>query len=246
MRRGMTDGRAADQPDHRTMTAQPPRSDFTLARRVMVDGQLRVTKVTDPRVLDAMGMLPRESFVPAGVADLAYIDADLAIAPGRFLLKPLVLARLIQLAAARQGETALVVGAGSGYGAAVLAACGVQVIALEDDGALLALARAALATQSLAALAGNITLQQGPLAEGFAAHAPYDLVLIEGAVRAIPERLARQVAANGRLVTVLAPADGGSTAAIAEPSAGGLAVRPAFDATAPLLPSLLPATAFAF
>jgi protein-L-isoaspartate(D-aspartate) O-methyltransferase len=91
-----------------------------------------------------------------------------------------------------------------------------------------------------------VTFEVGGLAEGWAARAPYDLVVIEGAVRAIPERLARQVAATGRLVTVIAPAAGGSYAAIAEPSAGGLAVRPAFDATAPLLPALRPAPAFAF
>ncbi len=211
--------------------------DFTRARNVMVDGQLRPTNVTDTRVLDAMRTLPRERFVPASVAAFAYIDDDLEIAPRRFLLKPLVLARLIQLAAPVQGETALIVGAGSGYGAAVLAACGVQVIALEEDSALLELARAAGA---------GVTLQQGPLAAGWAERAPYDLVLIEGAVRAIPERLARQVAATGRLVTVMAPLGRGSYAAIAEPSAGGLAVRAAFGASAHVLPGLMPVAGFAF
>jgi protein-L-isoaspartate(D-aspartate) O-methyltransferase len=212
--------------------------DFAGARRMMVDGQLRPTNVTDTRVLDAMRTLPRERFVPASVAAFAYIDDDLEIAPRRFLLKPLVLARLIQLAAPVQDETALIVGAGSGYGAAVLAACGVQVIALEEDAALLELARACVPA--------GVTLQAGALAEGWAERAPYDLVLIEGAVRAIPERLARQVAATGRLVTVIAPAGKGSYAAIAEPSAGGLAVRAAFGAAAPLLPGLLPAPSFAF
>jgi protein-L-isoaspartate(D-aspartate) O-methyltransferase len=205
----------------------------------MVDGQLRPTKVRDERVLDAMRTLPRETFVPAALADLAYIDDDLEIAPGRFLLKPLVLARLIQLADPRAGETTLVVGAASGYGACVLAACGAQIIALEDDPALLALARAA-------AMPPEVTIQEGPLADGWAAHAPYDLVVIEGAVRAIPERIARQVAATGRLVTVIAPPRRASFAALAEPSAGGLAVRPAFDAAAKLLPSLVPAASFAF
>ncbi len=215
--------------------------DFTRARDLMVDGQLRPTNVNDQRVLDAMRTLPREKFVPPRLATIAYIDDCLELAPGRFMLKPMVLARLIQLAAPVAGETALVVGAGSGYGAAVLAACGAQVIALEEDAALVALGRAALAEH-----AAGVTFEVGGLAEGWAARAPYDLVVIEGAVRAIPERLARQVAATGRLVTVIAPAAGGSYAAIAEPSAGGLAVRPAFDATAPLLPALRPAPAFAF
>jgi protein-L-isoaspartate(D-aspartate) O-methyltransferase len=92
-----------------------------------------------------MRTLPREKFVPPRLATIAYIDDCLELAPGRFMLKPMVLARLIQLAAPVAGETALVVGAGSGYGAAVLAACGAQVIALEEDAALVALGRAALA-----------------------------------------------------------------------------------------------------
>jgi protein-L-isoaspartate(D-aspartate) O-methyltransferase len=221
------------------MTAHRPPLDYARARGLMVDGQLRPTKVRDERVLGAMRTLLRESFVPAALADMAYIDDDLEIAPGRFLLKPLVLARLIQLAAPRAGETALVVGAASGYGASVLAACGAHIIALEEDPALLALARTAVT-------APEVTLQQGPLADGWAAHAPYDLVVIEGAVRAIPERIARQVAATGRLVAIIAPPGRGSFAALAEPSAGGLAVRPAFDAAAKLLPSLVPAKTFAF
>jgi protein-L-isoaspartate(D-aspartate) O-methyltransferase len=215
--------------------------DFTRARNMMVDGQLRPTNVNDQRVLDAMRALPRERFVPPPLAGMAYIDGNLEIAPGRFMLKPLVLARLIQLAAPVLGETALVVGAGSGYGAAVLAACGAHVIALEEDAALVDLGRAVLAETG-----AGVTLEAGSLAEGWPARAPYDLVVIEGAVRAIPERLARQVAATGRLVTVVAPAAGGSYAVIAEPSAGGLAMRPAFDATAPLLPALRPVPSFAF
>jgi protein-L-isoaspartate(D-aspartate) O-methyltransferase len=243
LRRGVGNGRAFseldDMPDD--MMANAGGIDFTRARNMMVDGQLRPTRVIDTRVLDAMRRLPRERFVPASVSDFAYIDDDLEIAPRRFLLKPLVLARMIQLAAPVQGETALIVGAGSGYGAAVLAACGVQVIALEEEAALLDLARVALA-----GIEAGVTLQAGELAAGWAERAPYDLVLIEGAVRAIPERLARQVAATGRLVTVIAPAGQGSYAAIAEPSAGGLAVRAAFGAAAPLLPELLPAPSFAF
>jgi protein-L-isoaspartate(D-aspartate) O-methyltransferase len=215
--------------------------DFALARDLMVDGQLRPSKVTDPRILEAMRSLHRESFVPRALAPLAYIDDDLEVAPGRFLLKPLVQARLFQLAAPVKGEAALIVGAGCGYGAALLAACGANVVALEQDTALLALARAALLHGTEA-----VTLQEGPLAEGWPARAPYDLVVIEGAVRAIPERIARQVAATGRLVTIIAPAGGGSYAVIAEPSAGGLALRPAFDAAAPLLRELVPAPSFAF
>jgi protein-L-isoaspartate(D-aspartate) O-methyltransferase len=210
----------------------------------MVDGQLRPTKVHDRRILDAMRRLPRENFVPPALAALAYIDEDVRLGGGRVLLKPLVLARLLQLARPHAGETALIVGAGSGYGAAVLAACGVHVTALEEDAALLALARHA---QGLGACGlADVSFVEGALARGYAAAAPYDLVVIEGGVRAVPPLIGGQVAATGRLVAIVAPQGGASVAVLAEPSIGGLRAQPAFDAVAPLLPGLLPAPGFVF
>ncbi|MEJ0049040.1 MAG: protein-L-isoaspartate O-methyltransferase [Rhodospirillales bacterium] len=217
-----------------------PAPDYQVARHFMVDGQLRPSKVTDPRVIAAMRALPRENFVPPAMAPLAYIDGDVRLTPTRSMMKPLVLARLVQLAAPRAGEMALVVGAGSGYGAAILAACGAQVTALEEDSAL-----CELAGRALRGVAG-VTLVHGPLAEGWPAAAPYDLIVIEGSVHAVPERIGRQVAQTGRLVTVVAQEAGRSAAVLAEPSVGGLAVRPMFDAVAPKLPSLWPAPSFAF
>jgi protein-L-isoaspartate(D-aspartate) O-methyltransferase len=220
-----------------------PSSTSEAARDVMVDGQLRPTNVTNQLVLDAMRALPREVFLPEALRNLAYIDDCLKLTPGRAMMTPLTLARLIQLASPLPGETALVVGAGAGYGAAVLAACGVQVTALEQDETLLGLSR-----QAAAHVVSNppVTWVTGKLADGVPDRAPYDLILIEGAVRAIPDRIARQVAQNGRLVTVLWPLRGVGVAVIAEPSTDGLCERRAFDAAAPLLPELLPAAAFAF
>ncbi len=212
--------------------------DARLARNLMVDGQLRPSKVNDRRILDAMRTLPREAYVPAPAAALAYIDDDIQLGGGRVLLKPLVLARLVQLARPRAGEAALVVGAGCGYGSAILAACGVHVTALEEEEALLELAR-----RNPSPL---VTLVQGRLALGHPDGAPYDLVVIEGAVRDIPDAIGRQVSANGRLVTVLSPAGGTSVGVLAEPSTGGLRAQAAFDAAAPLLPSLAPAPGFVF
>jgi protein-L-isoaspartate(D-aspartate) O-methyltransferase len=214
--------------------------DAALARNLMVDGQLRPSRVSDRRILDAMRSLPREAFLPAHLAALAYIDEDVPLGGGRVLLKPLVLARLLQLARPRAGEAALLVGCGSGYGAAILALCGVQVTALEEDPALLALARRAKLDGAA------ITLVDGKLADGVPGAAPFDLVVIEGAVRAIPEAIGRQVSANGRLVTILAPAGSGGVAVLAEPSIGGLRAQAEFDATAPLLPGLAPAPGFTF
>ncbi len=214
-------------------------ADTMLARNLMVDGQLRPSKVTDRRILDAMRSLPREAFAPAGVAALAYIDQDLPLGGGRVMLKPLVIARLLQLAAPRAGETVLVVGSGTGYGAAILAACGAQVTALEEDAALLGHARRLAAHPA-------ISFVQGRLAEGWAASAPYDLVVIEGAVPSIPEAIGNQVAAGGRLVTIIVAGGAAGYAAIAEPTTGGLRAQPAFDASAPLLPGLAPAPGFTF
>jgi protein-L-isoaspartate(D-aspartate) O-methyltransferase len=215
-------------------------ADFGLARNLMVDGQLRPNKVADRRIIDAMRSLPRETFVPPQIANLAYIDQELAVGAGRSMLTPLVIARLLQLARPRAGETALVVGCGTGYGAAILAACGVLVTALEQEPALIAIARRSLGEHT------SIVLVEGPLAEGYAANAPYDLVVIEGAVAAIPEIVGRQVAASGRLVTIIKENGVAGYAALAEPTTGGLRAQAAFDANAPLLPGLAPAKSFTF
>ena len=237
--------------------------DFTTARQLMVDGQLRPTKVNDPRVLEAMRRLPRERFLPPAAASLAYIDEDVPLPGGRALMEPLVLARLIQLAAPRAGERALVIGAGTGYGAAVLAATGASVVALEEDKTLLALARGALA-----ALAPSVVLAEGPLAAGWPSGAPWDLIFIEGAVPAVPAAIAEQLRAEaGRLVTVLAPSGlapsglapsglaapgsasaghGIGRAVLAERTPAGLAMRPAFDCATPMLPAFRPAPSFVF
>ncbi len=218
-------------------------ADYALARNLMVDGQLRPTRVNDTRILDIMRTLPREAYLPAALAGLAYIDDDVKLGHGRVLLKPLVIARLIQLARPRAGEAALLVGSGAGYGAAILAACGVHVTALEEDPALLALARAA---PGVPGAAGSVTLVEGKLAEGHAAGAPYDLVLIEGAVQEIPDVIGRQVGEHGRLVAIVCPPGGTGVGVLAEPSVGGLRAHAEFDAAAPLLPGLLPAPGFSF
>ena len=223
-----------------------PKLDAERARHLMVDGQLRPNKVTDRRILDAMRTLPREIFVPPAQASLAYIDDAVKLGGGRFLTKPLVIARLIQLARPQAGESVLVVGSATGYAAAILAICGLQVIALEQNPDLIALARTAWRSIEAMEGSGTATFIEGRLTEGHAEAAPYDLVFIDGAVCEIPPVLGRQVAATGRLVTVMAPQGSTSIAVLAEPSTGGLRAQPAFDANTPLLPELLPAPAFSF
>ena len=215
--------------------------DYTDARNIMVDGQVRPNRVYDRRLLDAMRRLPRERFVPPHAVALAYSDEDVPLGNGRVLMEPMVIARLVELAAMRAGERALVVGCGSGYGAALLAACGAQVTALEQDDTLLALAR-----QALAGIAG-VSLVGGPLRDGWPQGAPYDLLLIEGAADEVPKALIAQIRQpGGRLVGVLIGADRIGHDGVGEPSAGGLSFRPAFDCATQVLPALRRQSGFVF
>jgi protein-L-isoaspartate(D-aspartate) O-methyltransferase len=215
---------------------------FADARKRMVDSQIRPNRVTDPRILSAMRRLPRERFLPAAVTALAYADEDVPLGNGRFLMEPMVLARLLQAANLRDNERVLVVGSGTGYGAAVLAACGCRVTALEDDVDLLAIARAVLPAE-----AASVTLVSGPLAAGWPAQAPYDLVLIEGAVPQIPPALAEQIhQETGRIIAAIHGEGQVTQAVIAEATPAGLGISPLFDCATPQVPSLRKAPAFAF
>jgi protein-L-isoaspartate(D-aspartate) O-methyltransferase len=210
-----------------------------IAREKMVDSQVRPNLVHDNRVISAMRSLPREAFAPLGA--LAYADSDLDLGQGRYMLSPLVTARLAQLVMASNPAHVLVVGAGSGYTSALLEACGAQVVALEEE--------TRLATGALARFAPNVEAVTGKLAAGWPASGPYDAILIEGAVPAIPEIFAAQLTQGGRLVTILADHDepvGLGRGVVAEATGNGFAVVKLFDCTARMLPCFRPAPAFVF
>lgn len=218
-----------------------PPTEYSQARDHMVDGQVRPNKVIDPRVIRAMRSLPRERFVPPHQQHMAYVDEDVPLGGGRVLVEPMVIARLVQLARVRDGERALVIGAGPGYGAALMAACGARVTALEEDEALLGMARSVLPS-----VAPGVTLLAGPLIAGVPGTA-WDVIMIEGAVSAIPPALAQQLTPQGRLVTVLSQAGAGGQGVLAEPSGGGtLRARAEFDCATPLLRPLQVKPAFTF
>ena len=215
---------------------------FTNARICMVDSQIRPNRVTDPRVLSAMRRLPRERFLPPNVVSLAYADEDVPLGNGRFMMEPMVFAKLLQAANLRDDERVLVVGAGTGYGAAVLAACGCRVTALEDDPSLFARAASILPVE-----APGVTLVSGPLAAGWPGDAPYDLILIEGAVAEIPAALAAQTHRDtGRVLAAIHAVNRMTRAVIAEATPFGLSVSPLFDCAMPPIPSLRKAPVFAF
>lgn len=215
---------------------------FDDARKCMVDSQIRPNRVTDPRILSAMRRLPRERFLPVTVWSLAYADEDIPLGNGRFMMEPMVLARMLQAASLRDNERVLVVGSGSGYTAAVLAACGCQVTALEEDSDLFAMARNILPIE-----APGVTLVSGPLAAGWSAHAPYDLIFIDGAVPHIPSALVAQThQESGRIIAAIC-GDGRITqAVIAEATPLGLGTSLLFDCSTPLLPSFRKKPIFAF
>jgi protein-L-isoaspartate(D-aspartate) O-methyltransferase len=205
--------------------------DMATARRMMVDGQVRTADVA----------VPRERFVPEAKSDLAYLDRDIGVSEGRALLKPMVLAKLIQAAEVREGDHVLDVGCASGYSSAVLARLADSVVALEQETAL-----ATWAAEVLASLgAGNVAVRTGPLASGWPAASPYDVIVLNGATEVVPEALARQLKPEGRLVCIHGRAPAGK-AMIFRPTDEGLGGRPIFDANAPMLPGFVAPPAFVF
>jgi protein-L-isoaspartate(D-aspartate) O-methyltransferase len=218
-------------------------TDFALARRNMVDGQLRPNRVNNAQILAAVGELPRESFLPEGLKSVAYSDEDVPLGNGRFLMEPMVLARLIQTLQVGPEDKALVVASGKGYGAALLARLVKSVVAVESDAAL-----AGSADQTIKTLGfGNVTQVTSQAEAGVAASGPYDVILIEGAVRQIPPAILAQLAEGGRLVTVLAGAPGAMGVAQLVVKEGGVTSgRPLFDAGTPVLPGFAPPARFTF
>ena len=215
---------------------------FQTARAMMVDSQVRPNKVTDRRIVDAMRWLPREKFVPANCRALAYSDEDVPLGQGRFLTEPMVVARLVQLAEIAPGERVLVAAAGTGYAAALLAACGAQVTAVEESPELCAIARTALA-----ATAPGVTLVAGAAAEGHKAGGPYDVVFIDAAADEIPAALASQVKRQGgRLVGIVTSGARVGHAVIGVPAGEGVSLRPAFECATPTLPAFRRTAGFVF
>lgn len=215
-------------------------------RRMMVDGQVRPNDVTNLRLIAAMQDVPREAFLPADRADLAYLDLDVPVgAPkaadgaGRFLLKPMVLAKLIQALDLDETDHVLDVGCASGYSSALLSRMAGSVVALEEDAELAAKARKTLAGGY------DVTVVEGALAAGYPAKAPYDAIFVNGMVEVQPAVLLKQLKVGGRLVCI----EGRGPAAKAmlyylEP--GNIGGRQIFDAFAPVLPGFVAKPAFVF
>jgi len=218
-------------------------TDFATLRRHMVDGQVRPADVTDIRILTAMLAIPRERFVPAKAQALAYLDQDLGLeaagAAARRLMKPMVLSKLIQALGIESTDRVLIVGAATGYSAAIIARMAAEVVALEQDAGLAEIAKSALADDR------NAQVITGTLADGYAAAAPYDAILVEGAVEELPEAFCAQLKEGGLLACVQGTSPA-SSAMLYCRSGDELGGRRIFDAAASLLPGFAKPRVFAF
>jgi protein-L-isoaspartate(D-aspartate) O-methyltransferase len=216
------------------MTVQTPIPDYAAARLAMVESQLRPQGVTDPAVLSAMGSVEREKFLPPENRPLAYVDRGVGMGGGRFLPQPAVLGQLLTQMMPRFGQRALVIGAGTGYSAAVLSEIGLEVTALESSPELAGRAREL-----------GIDIVEGPLDAGFEQGAPFDQILIDGAVEYIPDAVIAQLANGGRLGTALV--DRGITRLIVGRKAGGaFGYLSLSDVGVPVLPGFTRPRAFTF
>jgi protein-L-isoaspartate(D-aspartate) O-methyltransferase len=221
--------------------------DFALQRKNMVESQVRPSDITDRRIIRAIADVPRELFVPAAVQSIAYSEEAITVAaarsgsPRRQILPTRTLAALIQMLDLDSSARVLVIGAATGYGAAIVAQIGAIVTALEVDSEL-----AAAATRTLAGLkVANVSIITGPLNEGHTAGAPYDAILIEGAVTAMPIALLDQLKDGGRLAAIVADR-GVGRATLWQRSGSAFASRAVRDANAAVVPGFESRPAFVF
>ncbi|HEY4135238.1 MAG TPA: protein-L-isoaspartate O-methyltransferase [Alphaproteobacteria bacterium] len=215
--------------------------DFSVARRNMVDNQIRPNKVTSLSLLQALLDVPRERFVPEATRDVAYVDDDVPVGGNRWLMEPMLFARLVQSAEIEAADVVLDVGCVTGYGPAVLSRLSGTVVALEQDAAL---ARAAGANVEALGI-DNVALVEGTLTAGCPAQAPFNVILLEGAVHDVPAAITDQLAEGGRLVGVVDKGGAGQAVLIMRRN-GVLSRRVLFDAATPRLPGFTPQPSFVF
>jgi len=217
-------------------------TDFTAARDMMVNCQIRTNKVTDEAVVSAMREVPRERFVPHDLQGVAYLDEDLPLGDDRYLIEPMVFARMLQAVAITPGDVVLDIGSATGYSAAVIAGLASTVIAIETDRAAVASANAVLTELNI----DNVAIFEQALTLGYPAQAPYDVILFEGSVGRVPREIEEQLAEGGRMCAVIANGTGPGHAVLTHRLDGRLTHRNLFDANIAPLPGFARAPSFVF
>jgi protein-L-isoaspartate(D-aspartate) O-methyltransferase len=209
---------------------------FAIMRRSMVVSQLRTSGVTDVRILEAMGRVPRERFVPEAMRGSAYIDRPVELDGGRSLNPPLVTALLLEAAEIQPSDRVLIIGGATGYAATVAVALAAKVVVVESDPALATAVRAILP---------DTVVVEGPLADGAPAEAPFDAIVIDGAVEHLPQAIADQLSQQGRVASALLD-EGVTRLALGRKGGSGFAMVPFADAEAVVLPGFARRRVFAF
>jgi protein-L-isoaspartate(D-aspartate) O-methyltransferase len=216
--------------------------DFAAARVHMVEGQVRPNKVTDPALIAALSDIPREAFAAPACRDIAYADGDLTVVRGRAVPSPMVFARMVQEAGVRPSDSVLDLAPGTGYSTAVLARIARAVVAVEPDAALAASAEGLMRDLGCA----NIQVAHAPAEAGWPERAPFDVIVIEGAVERVPDVLTGQLADGGRLVACVVGADGVGRATLYLRTGNVVAARVLFEAKPCLAPGFSVTKEFAF
>ena len=215
-------------------------TDFATRRTMMVDTQVRPSDVTKFPIIEAMLTIPREAFVPAGLREAAYVGENLEIAPGRVVLDPRTLAKILDAVDISPSDLVLDVGCGLGYSSAVVARLAEAVIAVEEDAALVSEAERALAAHGV----DNVVVITGPRAAGAAKHGPYDAILLQGAIETVPDTLLAQLKDGGRIAAIFMSGALG-TVRVGLKADGVVTWRSLFNASAPVLPGFAAQPAFA-
>ncbi len=214
-------------------------TDYEKARITMVDNQIRTTDVTSHSVLKAFLAVPREDFVPDAVKPIAYIDNDIEVAPGRYVLAASPLAKLLQLAAITREDAVLEIGCCTGYTAALLSHLAGGVVTIDSDEALVQQAKASLAGY------GNVVAVAGDMAKGHYAESPYDIIFISGAVEEVPAAMFDQLRDGGRLIAVVGHGNS-AFATLFTKESGGVSATPQFNSSIRPLPGFLKTKEFVF
>lgn len=216
--------------------------DFAAARLNMVESQIRTNKVTDLRVIEAFEAMPREQFVDDALQGIAYVDEDLEVSPGRYLMEPMVLARLLQAVAPGPSDMVLDIGCATGYSTAVLAGLAETVVGLDKDRGMVEQANRTLNALDL----DNAVVVEAALEDGYAKQAPYNVILLQGAVSEVPAAIKEQLAEGGRLAAVVVDEAGIGRATLIQRSDNIFSARTLFDAATPLLPGFEREVGFVF